>query len=112
MEVFYQFVFFVFLICNIGFYLFILIQNVVQLCIVYMYDVNCNVFVMQNNVMIFYLIKVCKEYYFLFYFYEKFYKNIYCVLCEVGINDFIIQNGGGGVFGDFVIIFFIVFMNF
>lgn len=55
-----------------------------------MYDVNCNVFVMWNNVMIFYLIKVCKEYYLLFYFYEKFYKNIYCDLCEVGINDFII----------------------
>lgn len=55
-----------------------------------MYDVNCNVFVMWNNVMIFYLIKVCKEYDLLFYFYEKFYKNIYCVLCEVGINDFII----------------------
>lgn len=41
-SIFYQFVIFEYLICNVGFYFFILIEYVVKLCVIYIYDVNCN----------------------------------------------------------------------
>lgn len=112
METLYQSVFSAFPICNIDFHPPTLIRNVVKSCIAYTHDVNCNVPVMRNNAMTSYLTKACKEYHLPYYSYEKLYKNIYCALCELGINDLTIQNGGGGVFGDSVITPFTALMNF